>query len=1488
MGARKSITYSVSYKGEQNIKKSFASPDTDFWLDYCADSYAGGKGTVEDPYIIETPEQLVRLVYECQVEYFDAPRTYDTYQNGSYRWVKLVADLDMGSKIWNDNAWFMGHFDGGGHTIDNLHGKPLFSSLMSVSNNAANEKFTTAIVNLTLRNANITVLKAENESMTYGGILANEVTNTNFINCALVDSDLNAVGVAAGGMIGEYQIFSEYSGCQIMGCSLDNVTVNGGITGGMIGYLNTGNTSYGALYLRDSYFNGDLNGTSVTGGLIGCSYYVRGVYIDNCYVELNKMGVGSAVGGLVGKLYSRSGVLGGKLLGPDGYNINGVFILGEGLTASDDAGTALAVADDFISIIEEGKGSVSNSAIADDFLLNGEAPDEDSAQKFIILPKTDYCNQAIWEEMGYDFSENGLWHWNETTNRPEIKHEWLDFSVIIVTRQPEPPVVYQNMPGYIATEALGGLGNITYQWQCLRPEDRDWKDIDKETDNILSIEFSDAYSDGTLFRCKITDLAGRSTYTDVVTLKFSSGKFDLKNAVDTLIDYYKKQNALIYEGEALALSAAGIDPKTFENNIGSASNSISYSYYAMIDHILLDGDINNYVANGGGFTEEWDWFEYTYSSQEKFSSKENFVGRVYTGSSTHSTSQALLAMDIFAPGAPWGNEDQNGKFGRAAAINALLATKKTDKCGYLTIGNVDSNVYVVERPNYSTQSEAVILLARLWNDPEYADTARELLPKLLEGMIYDYNSSEYIESNIYYNNQKPRIKQVADVAMLVSALVAGADRVDDLELAEQYTLLARELIDEYILPAAAIGGGFRSSKTANSFDADANATARALMAISDYINGSCFLADYVYDIPAEKAVELELARINIADSVKDDLELRKNSYYGTVITWQTSDAGIITADGKVTRADTVQDVVLTVTAIKDGYSNSKSFNVKVRALGTDSQYDVDFCMENAIASMSKWSEVLDFIELPEPEIEDVVFEWVCSEPGIIQSDGTVNRPDIGQPDITITLTLTAFEDDYSRSYSKDILVYAKSDLATQEGKLREGFLGSRIYYLNNRSTNGYWDIFAAYSILGDYISNPASGFTHTLPQPDSSWYGTQYGAMVMAICAIGENPYNYRGADWVALLNENYGGIYAANLYSVLGMEAAGANPQQYSNYSLVDGPLRGAALMKNVSMGIDIASWAAVVGANHLDNAEIADYVDYYIEYVLYEKGVGADGNFANSNYISTACAILGLSALYGAGIDEANVLSDDLKNPITGKGPIDAVYDAIWGKTPISSGGQMAVGWGDLYRLLNFEQKPSWLTLGVNKQKLNQQIAKADNILANRGDYPAANVSRLENALSIVNSISKERLEAKVVDWGKEYYDLYDAVRYINSGGNLSIGNADFGIGNSSGLEMDNAGEGISDGNSADDSVQSADSSTKEAQGEPENINDLEAVTGESGDAAAEDIDDGQGNQKTMTVFEIVKHSIQTNPLLTAGVIILTFILIFAGGYARYRRGK
>lgn len=85
--------------------------------------------------------------------------------------------------------------------------------------------------------------------------------------------------------------------------------------------------------------------------------------------------------------------------------------------------------------------------------------------------------------------------------------------------------------------------------------------------------------------------------------------------------------------------------------------------------------------------------------------------------------------------------------------------------------------------------------------------------------------------------------------------------------------------------------------------------------------------------------DLEMLEIGFKDGedesfVKTDLTLPESGEYGSKITWTSSNAESITADGKVQRSDDDLQISLTATAVLGDYSETKQFDVVVKGTNT--------------------------------------------------------------------------------------------------------------------------------------------------------------------------------------------------------------------------------------------------------------------------------------------------------------------------------------------------------------------------------------------------------------------------------------------------------------------------------------------------------------------------------------------------------------------------
>ena len=83
------------------------------WINHCADSFAGGSGTADDPYLISTAGQLALLAFNVN--------SGTTYLNIYFSQTK---DIDLSAYYWTSigkDKNFSGIYDGLSHTIKGVY-----------------------------------------------------------------------------------------------------------------------------------------------------------------------------------------------------------------------------------------------------------------------------------------------------------------------------------------------------------------------------------------------------------------------------------------------------------------------------------------------------------------------------------------------------------------------------------------------------------------------------------------------------------------------------------------------------------------------------------------------------------------------------------------------------------------------------------------------------------------------------------------------------------------------------------------------------------------------------------------------------------------------------------------------------------------------------------------------------------------------------------------------------------------------------------------------------------------------------------------------------------------------------------------------------------------------------------------------------------------------------------------------------------------------
>jgi uncharacterized repeat protein (TIGR02543 family) len=264
-----------------------------------AEDFAGGDGTQENPYRINTPARLAYLAQQVNA---------GTNYAGTY--FTLTGDLDLNGKEWTAigdyTHSFRGSFDGDGHVISGLFiNKPgagyqgLFGFLEGTG---------TGVSNLGLEGVAIT-------GRYYVGGIAGYVNSGGSIeNCystGAVSGTDNIGGIAGrvynGGSIENCYSTGAVSGTSSVGgiagkvnsSSIENCYSTGAVSGtdlhvgGIAGEVNSSS-------IENCYSTGAVSGSISVGGIAG---YVDSCSIENCY-STGAVSGGDFVGGIAGRVYS--------------------------------------------------------------------------------------------------------------------------------------------------------------------------------------------------------------------------------------------------------------------------------------------------------------------------------------------------------------------------------------------------------------------------------------------------------------------------------------------------------------------------------------------------------------------------------------------------------------------------------------------------------------------------------------------------------------------------------------------------------------------------------------------------------------------------------------------------------------------------------------------------------------------------------------------------------------------------------------------------------------------------------------------------------------------------------------------------------------------------------------------------------------------------------------------------------------------------------
>ena len=245
-----------------------------------SEGFAGGYGTAEHPYEIESGEDLAYL--SQQVNAGDSSLTASTHYI-------VTADIDLGSHAFTPigmdrDHLFSGYFDGSESMISNFtvtrDGE--YTGLFGYTK--------ASISNLTIENATVSA------TGNYTGVLAGGVyAGGSLTNCVVKNSTVNGTASYTGGLAG-------YAPVLITKCAVEDTNVTGkAYVGGLVGQngsSNSAGTSYCYALRTNVTATGDYSNKSYAGGLVGGGTAGK---ITDCFVRGGKVKAACSVaGGIIG------------------------------------------------------------------------------------------------------------------------------------------------------------------------------------------------------------------------------------------------------------------------------------------------------------------------------------------------------------------------------------------------------------------------------------------------------------------------------------------------------------------------------------------------------------------------------------------------------------------------------------------------------------------------------------------------------------------------------------------------------------------------------------------------------------------------------------------------------------------------------------------------------------------------------------------------------------------------------------------------------------------------------------------------------------------------------------------------------------------------------------------------------------------------------------------------------------------------------------
>ena len=272
------------------VPVSVFADGTEVWDGSIAKSFAGGKGTKDDPYQIATGSQLAYFAERVNAEEY-GEKYADTY-------FELTEDIDLGGKEWTpigetvadlilggtDYFAFAGNFDGNGYIIKNL---TIGTETSPYSGDVCGLFGATSgtIEDVVLENVSVNYVGG-NHSSGYGFRMGGALVGYSMgdiVNCTVIGLDMKAGSDGSyvalnsiGGLVGVQDGDTTVSHSRVSG-KIEETTKQGNV-GGFVGNIS-------GLNISNCYAKGDVSKCFVGASFMGTDAASNNYYgtVKNCY-----------------------------------------------------------------------------------------------------------------------------------------------------------------------------------------------------------------------------------------------------------------------------------------------------------------------------------------------------------------------------------------------------------------------------------------------------------------------------------------------------------------------------------------------------------------------------------------------------------------------------------------------------------------------------------------------------------------------------------------------------------------------------------------------------------------------------------------------------------------------------------------------------------------------------------------------------------------------------------------------------------------------------------------------------------------------------------------------------------------------------------------------------------------------------------------------------------------------------------------------------